>query len=359
MNDPLFNTLSLMRGPELKNRLLLAPLTNQQSEVDGTASEADFDWIERVARGGYSMIMACAANVQENGKTFKNQLGIWNDDQLPGLRRMADIIRKQGAVSSIQLHHGGFRAGFNLKGGKSVGPSDNLTYNARSLTRAEVHQLRDDFIGAACRAQKAGFDGAEIHAAFGWILSQFLSYTLNQRTDKYGGSRENRARLIFEIIEGIRKECGQDFQIGLRLSFERYGMDFEDILYVARKCLTEELIDYLDLAPWDVRFKLESGVYAGKRAIDVFAGLPRSRVKLGASGKLMNANDARRVLEAGLDFVMIGRAAILETDFPEKIKNDPHHTSPSLPVTEAYLRENGLSNDFINYMRYWDNFVSD
>jgi len=80
-------------------------------------------------------------------------------------------------------------------------------------------------------------------------------------------------------------------------------------------------------------------------------------VKLGASGKLMSANDVRGVLEAGLDFVMIGRAAILETDFPEKVKNDPHHTSPSLPVTEAYLRQNGLSNDFINYMRHWDSFV--
>lgn len=359
MNDPLFRPLSLMRGPELKNRLLLAPLTNQQSEVDGTASPADFDWIERVARGGYSMIMACAANVQENGKTFKNQLGIWNDDQLPGLRQMSDLIHTQDAVSSIQLHHGGFRAGFNLKGGRSVGPSDNLTYNARGLTRAEVHQLRDDFIAAACRAQKAGFDGAEVHGAFGWILSQFLSFTLNQRTDEYGGSRENRARLIIEIIEGIRRECSQGFQIGLRLSFERYGMDFEDILYVARKCLAEDLIDYLDLAPWDVKLMLESGNYAGKRAIDVFAGLPRGRVKLGASGKLMSANDAREVLEAGLDFVMIGRAAILEANFPERVKNDLNHTSPSLPVTEAYLRKNGLSNDFINYMRQWDSFVSD
>ena len=358
MNTALFHPLTLKRGPELKNRLLLAPLTNQQSHDDGTASEAEFDWIESCARNSYSMVMTCAANVQANGKAFKGQLGIWNDNQLPGLTRIADIIRQQGAVSSIQLHHGGMRAAFNLPG-YAVGPTANSAYTSRGLTQAEVGQLRDDFIHAAIRAQQAGFDGVEVHAAFGWILSQFLSPALNQRHDNYGGSVENRARLIFEIIEGIRLACRPDFQIGLRLSLERYGMRFEDIIYVARRAMREGKIDYLDLAPWDISKVMEEGEYAGQRAIDVFAHLPRGEVRLGASGKIMSASKAREVLDAGLDFAMIGRAAILQNDFPQRVRQNPDYVSPQLPVSAAYLSRQGLSKDFISYMRNWDGFVAD
>jgi len=354
----LFTPLTLPRGPELANRLLLAPLTNQQSNVDGTASDADFRWIESCARNGYSMVMSCAANVQANGKAFQGQLGIWNDEQLPGLTRMADIIRQHGGVSSVQLHHGGMRAGFNLPG-YAVGPSANAAYSSRGLTQAEVGQLRDDFIAAALRAQRAGFDGAEVHAAFGWILSQFLSHSLNQRHDSYGGSVENRARLIFEIIDGIRAACRPDFQIGLRLSLERYGMRFEDILYVAQRALQEGKIDYLDLAPWDISKVMEEGEFAGQRAIEVFARLPRGEAKLGASGKIMSAAKAREVLDAGLDFVMIGRAAILQNDFPQQVRQHADYVTPSLPVSAAYLAQQGLSPDFINYMRNWDGFVAD
>ena len=357
MKPDLFTPLTLPRGPELANRLLLAPLTNQQSHDDGTASDADFRWIESCARSGYSMIMTCAANVQAHGKAFKGQLGIWNDDQLPGLTRMADIIRRHGGVSSVQLHHGGMRAGFNLPG-YAVGPTANAAYASRGLTQAEVGQLRDDFVSAALRAQKAGFDGAEVHAAFGWILSQFLSPTLNNRHDSYGGSLENRARLIFEIIDGIRDACRSDFQIGLRLSLERYGMRFEDVLYVAQRALQEGKIDYLDLAPWDIDKVMEEGEFAGQRAIDVFARLPRGAAKLGASGKIMSASKARDALDAGLDFVMIGRAAILQNDFPHQLLQDPDYVAPDLPVTAGYLTHQGLSQDFINYMRNWEGFVA-
>lgn len=358
MKPDLFTPLTMPHGPQLANRLLLAPLTNQQSHTDGTASEADFSWIESCARNGYSMIMTCAANVQANGKAFKGQLGIWNDAQLPGLTHIADIIRRHGGVSSVQLHHGGMRAGFNLPG-YAVGPTANSVYSSRGLTQAEVAQLRDDFIAAARRAQKAGFDGVEVHAAFGWILSQFLSVTLNQRRDSYGGSVENRARLIFEIIDGIRQACRSDFQIGLRLSLERYGMQFGDIVYVAERALREGQIDYLDLAPWDIENVIEEGEFAGRRAIDVFTALPRGDVRIGASGKIMSAVKAREALNAGLDFVMIGRAAILQNDFPHQIREDPEYVTPALPVSAHYLSRQGLSPDFINYMRTWNGFVAE
>lgn len=139
--------------------------------------------------GGFSMVMTCATNIHEYGKTFPGQMGIYSDKHLAGLRKVADTIRKNGALSSVQLHHGGVRVNPEL-GGSSVGPSDIPSLGARALSLEEVEALRDDFVTAALRAQTAGFDGVEVHAAFGWILMQFLSPLFNNRDDRYGGSLE-------------------------------------------------------------------------------------------------------------------------------------------------------------------------
>jgi 2,4-dienoyl-CoA reductase-like NADH-dependent reductase (Old Yellow Enzyme family) len=345
------------RGHRLKNRMILAPLTNLQSHPDGTASDDDLAWIARSASNGYSMVMTCAANIQAIGQAFPGQLGVYDDKHMPGLARMADVIKQHGSVSSIQLHHGGMRGGLNQTA-TPVGPSANAVYGARALSTDEVRILRDDFITAAKRAERAGFDGVEVHAAFGWILSQFLSPTLNQRIDQYGGSPENRARLIFEIIDGIRASAGANFQIGLRLSMERYGMRLEDIRAVADHALKAKQIDYLDLAPWDTDKIVAEGPYRGQKLLDLFTSLPRGNIPVGASGKIMSAAKAASVLAAGCDFVMIGRAAILKNDFPAQAIRDPNYQPPSLPVTEEYLRGEGLSSTFIQYMRQWDGFVA-
>jgi 2,4-dienoyl-CoA reductase-like NADH-dependent reductase (Old Yellow Enzyme family) len=214
--------LALARGPALKNRFVLAPLTNQQSNEDGTASEYDVAWLARCAKGGFALTMTCAAHVQAVGKAFPGQLGVFSDRHLNGLARLAAVIGSNGSISSVQLHHGGCRA--RPDGGvQPVGPSDESSTGARALPIDEVEALRDDFVAAAKRTEKAGFDGVEVHAAFGWILCQFLSPTINRRTDRYGGDLQGRSRLIFEIIEGIRAECRPDFQIGLRLRWNVTG----------------------------------------------------------------------------------------------------------------------------------------
>jgi 2,4-dienoyl-CoA reductase-like NADH-dependent reductase (Old Yellow Enzyme family) len=146
-------------------------------------------------------------------------MGIYGDHHLEGLAHLAEAIRENGCLSAVQLHHGGYRARFHGTG-MPVGPSDHPVYSARGLSPSEVEQLRDDFIAAA---KRAGFDGVEVHAAFGWIITQFLSPTLNRRKDRYGGDLEGRSRLLFEIINDIRSSCRSAFQIGLRLSMERYG----------------------------------------------------------------------------------------------------------------------------------------
>lgn len=355
----LFLPLPLLHGPAMKNRFMLAPLTNQQSEPDGTATEYDVEWVSRAARGGYALTQTCASHILPGGKTFFGQLGIYSDEQLPGLRRVAEGIRAGGSLSAVQLQHGGHRVAPEL-GGVQAPASDDPHTGAKAMTTEEVGKMRDSFIAAALRAQHAGFDGVCAHGAFGFVLSEFLSPLLNTRQDEYGGSLENRSRLIFEVVEGIRAQAGPTFQIGLRLSVERHGLRLEDLRDLAAEAFRRRNIDYLDLALWDSRQVVQDGPNKGRTMLSVFTELDRGPVRLGTAGKIMTAQRAGELLDEGCDFVLIARAAILRADFPQRVAADPHYTSPALPVTEAFLRDEGLSPPFINYMRTtWPNFVAD
>ena len=353
----LFEPLSLARGPSLKNRFMLAPLTNLQSHPDGRLSDEEFHWLTLRAKGGFGLTMTCAAHVQAVGQGFAGQLGVFGDQHIEGLTRLARDIKAKGSVSSVQLHHAGNRSPKALVGAP-VGPSADEKSGARALSTAEVEGLRDDFIAAAKRAETAGFDGVEVHGAHGYVLAQFLSAEVNHRDDRYGGSLENRARIVFEIIDGIRAGCRADFQIGLRLSPERFGLKLAEIRDVAAEVLRQGRIDYLDMSLWDVAKEPVEEPYQGRTLMSYFTDLPRGDIRVGAAGKVMTAEQAARVLQAGCDFVMIGRAAILRHDFPDRVRRDATYQSPPLPVTAEHLRDEGLSPTFIKYMSTWQGFVA-
>lgn len=353
----LFSPLTFSRGPAMKNRFMLAPLTNQQSYPDGRLSDEEYNWLTKRATGGFGLVMTCASHVQPVGQGFPGQLGIFSDEHLEGLTRLAAGINERGALSSVQLHHAGNRAPKDLVG-TPVCPSDDPETGARGLILAEVEQLRDDFIAAAVRADKAGFDGVQVHGAHGYVLAEFLSPEVNQRSDHYGGSSENRARLLFEIIDGIRAACRAEFQVGLRLSPERYGQSPEEIIALASEVMRQGKIDYLDLSLWDVGKEPEEERLKGRTLLSYFTELPRGNVRLGAAGKVMSGPTARGVIEAGCDFVSIGRAAILRHDFPERVRADGNYVSPPLPVTVEHLLDEGLSDTFVAYMQNWPGFVA-
>ncbi|HEB91821.1 MAG TPA: NADH:flavin oxidoreductase, partial [Deltaproteobacteria bacterium] len=213
-----FDPMPFVRGPRMKNRFMLAPLTNLQSHPDGRLSEDEFNWLVMRARGGFGATMTCAAHVQAIGQGFPGQLGIFADEHVPGLSRLAKEIRANDSVALVQLHHAGMRSPAGLIGQTPVCPSENDETGARALTLPEVEELIADFVAAAGRAERAGFDGVEIHGAHGYVLGQFFSPTINRRSDRYGGTLEGRSRILFEIVEGIRRACRPDFIVGVRLS---------------------------------------------------------------------------------------------------------------------------------------------
>jgi 2,4-dienoyl-CoA reductase-like NADH-dependent reductase (Old Yellow Enzyme family) len=353
----LFSPLTLQRGPAWRNRFMLAPLTNSQSHPDGTLSDDEFNWLTYRATGGFGLVMTCAAHVQAAGQGFPGQLAVFSDAHLPGLTRLADEIRAEGAVSSVQLHHAGIRSPGALIGEAPHGPSEDAETGARALTLGEVETLRDDFIAAAVRAEQAGFDGVELHGAHGYILCAFQSPETNRRDDRYGGSAENRARLLWEIIDGVRAQTRPDFQLGLRLSPERFGLRFAEQLELARQLLASGRLDYLDMSLWDVFKAPVETDYAERPLIDWFAELPRGQTRLGVAGKLTSGADCRRALDHGADFAILGRAAILHHDFPHRLVADPEFQTVSLPVTRAWLRNERLGPAFVEYMNGWKGFI--
>jgi 2,4-dienoyl-CoA reductase-like NADH-dependent reductase (Old Yellow Enzyme family) len=349
--------LAFQRGPAMKNRFMLAPLTNSQSHPDGRLSDEEFRWLVMRAEGGFGLTMTCASHVQAKGQGFPGQLGVFGDEHLEGLSRLAAAIREQGSLSAVQLHHAGMRSPKELVG-DVVSASDDAETGARALTTAEVEALVEDFVAAAVRTERAGFDGAEIHGAHGYILAQFLSAETNRRDDRYGGSLENRARVIFEIIDGVRARCGPDFQLGLRLSPERFGLRLAEIRDLAQELMTQGKIDYLDMSLWDVAKEPVEPEHQGRSLLSVFTELDRGQVRLGVAGKINTPEVARDLLEKGCDFVLLGRAAILQHDFPARAR-EPGFRPVPLPVTPQYLADQGLSPVFVDYMRQWKGFVAE
>ena len=354
----LFAPLSLLRGPALRNRLVLAPLTNLQSNADGTLGEDEFNWLHMRAKSGYGLAMTCSVAVATDGVGFPGQLAAYDERHVTGLARIANVIRNHDGHSVVQLCHSGMRSPEDLIHAQPRCPSANEEFKAREMTLAEVKQSIADFVSAAERCARAGFDGVELHAAHGYLIGQFISSEINQRTDNYGGSLENRSRILFDIIDGIRSTCPRHFSVGVRLSPERFGMKLSEVRQIAQRLFDEEKIDYLDMSLWDVFKEPDEAEFHGRTLVDCFTDLKRGNVRLGAAGKIATGADCKRALEAGLDFVVIGRSAILHHDFPQKVRSNPNFEPTAAPVSSDYLRSEGLGEAFIGYMAGWG-FVSD
>ncbi|MEZ5957385.1 MAG: NADH:flavin oxidoreductase [Hyphomonadaceae bacterium] len=350
LTDP----LNLRSGATLKNRFVLSPLTNLQSNPDGVLSDDEYRWLTMRAEGGFALTMTCAASVQEEGVGFPGQLGFHDEKHLPGLTRLAAKINEEGSHSVVQLHHGGLRSMKNPKA-----PSADEKLKAEAMTLDEVQYSRDKFIEAAQRAERAGFQGAELHGAHGYLICSFLSPELNRRDDAYGGDPERRARFLFELVDGVRAATKPGFSLGVRLSPERWGIHTLEIRDVAQRLMNTDKIDYIDMSLWDVRKEPNDEALRGRTLASYFTELKRGATLLGAAGKIMSAQDCRDLLEAGFDFPLLGRAAILHHDFPKRVTTDPNFASRVTPVSAQYLRDEGLGPAFLNYMRTWAGFVED
>lgn len=236
----LLEPLLLRCGLRARNRAWLAPMTNGQSHDDGSLGDDELRWIERRADGGFGVVETCASHVSLDGQGSPGELGVYADALLPGLGRLASAIALRGAEGIVQIFHGGLRSPSSLTGHQ---PWSASTYqaagleSARAATKADIARVIRDFGQAAVRAHAAGFSGVELHGAHGYLLCQFLSATLNTRTDEWGGSLEGRARLLREATRAVRRAVPASFAVGVRLSPEdrgnAVGLDLDESIQVA------------------------------------------------------------------------------------------------------------------------------
>ena len=355
LNDP----VALAHGPALPNRLMLAPLTNQQSHPDGTLSDDEYRWLTMRAQGGFGLVTTCAAHVQANGQGFPGQLGIFGDLHLPGLTRLASGIAEAGSVGYVQLHHAGNRTPPALIGDTPVSSSDDPDTGARALTTTEVHEAIEAFVNAAVRAQRAGFHGVELHGAHGYLICQFLSPELNRRTDRFGGSLEARSRFLFDIIAGIRAACGDSFGLAVRLSPERFGMQLAEAVQLYEWLVADGGVDLIDMSLWDVNRVPGTEGFEGLSLAEIFTRLPRGAVRLGVAGKIQRPSDAQAMLDLGVDVAIVGRAAIVHHDYAAKAMADRRWEPLTPPVPLDHLLAEGVSPAFAGYLRDTFKMVAD
>lgn len=354
----LADPLGLARGPAWRNRLALAPLTNTQSHDDGTLSDDERRWLVARGAGGFGLVMTCAAYVAPAGQAWRGQLGIADDAHLPGLTRLAEELRGTGAVSSVQLHHGGRRADPALSGRPNQCPWDDPDKDAVAMSTAEVEEAVADFVAAGVRAERAGFDGVQLHGAHGYLIGQFLDPRQNRRTDGYGGSLEHRSRFLFEILTRLRAETGPDFQVGVRLTPEGMGIELAEGRELTAQVLASGLVDHVDLSLWDV-FMRPRRADQERLLIDHFTDLPRGDARLGVAGKVLSASDVAWCLERGADFVTVGTGAIVHHDFAARAEADPGFAAAPLPVTRDHLAAEAVGPAFVDYLAAgWDDFVA-
>ncbi|MFC8936220.1 NADH:flavin oxidoreductase [Rhodococcus sp. NPDC057135] len=351
--------LDLLRGPEWINRIALAPMTNQQSNADGSLREDEARWLEMRAHGGFGMVMTCASHVSPEGQCWPGQLGIWNDDLIPGLTRVASAMRDAGSRAIVQLHHGGRRANSDLTGLPVLAPFNDERTGARALSTTEAERIIGDYIAAARRAERAGFDGVEVHGAHGFLVGQFLDIGNIHRNDRFGGSFANRTNFLFDILERIRASTGPQFQVGLRLDPERGGIILSESTSVVAKVMASGLVDFIDMSMKDT-FKLpDEEEHAGRPLLEYFTELPRGDVRLGVAGHVLSGPAAQKCLDRGVDFVLIGTAGVIHHDFAQRVLTDPTFVSSPKPVTVEHLRREGVGELFIRYLTDdWVNFVA-
>lgn len=340
-------------------------MTNLQSHEDGSLGDDEYHWLVRRAKGGFGTLITCAAHVSLHGQGWKGELGIFDDRLLPGLSRLAKGIRDCGSLAIVQLYHGGMRAPEEVTGQMPVSPSgheitkrDGSLLKVRAMTENEILQTIEDFSAAAERAYKAGFTGVELHGAHGYLISQFLSKTFNLRTDQWGGNAANRARFAVACLEACRSRVPDHFLVGIRISPEDFGFA-EGIDIVESLDLCDQLVqsgaDFIDVSIWDAR-KRPNEMDAGPTVAEMFRQRIPSGIPMMVAGKIRTRQDVDHMLELGVDMVTVGTAAIGNPDWALHIK-DANYVPDAPPFSVVQLRERGLGDPFIEYMKRWKGFV--
>lgn len=338
---------------EIKNRICKTPQTTGLSNMDGSVSSRLVRCYEDLAKGEVGMIIVEYAYVDRKySKSASNQLGICDDEYMVGLGWLADTIKNNDCVPCIQIEHCGRQ---RFLGPPMKSASSNpwpLMYERygqaaipQELTIEEIHQLIEDFGKAAWRAKTAGFEVVEIHGAHGYLITNFLSPFTNQRTDWYGGSRENRFRFLEQVFKRCKEYVGEDFPLIVRLSgtdYEPGGMTIEDTIYYAKR-LEELGCAAIDVSGGDhhqmVHQVTPMQLSKGHNVWAAEAVKKEVSIPVFATGSITLPDYAEEILASGkADFISMGRPLLADPYWAKKAHEGcPEDISPCIRCNEGCL----------------------
>jgi len=327
-----------VRGLTLPNRLVVAPMC-QYSVDDGLVGDYHLVHLGRFALGGFGLVIVEATAVTADGRISHGDVGLWSDEHIPGLARIADFLRTQGSAAGIQLAHAGAKASSrrpwdgggpvtpeNARPGEAPWPTASASEvpigpgwpTPHALTAEELAGIREAFVAAARRSLTAGFDVIELHAAHGYLLHQFLSPLTNRRTDGYGGSPEARMRFPLEVAAAVRAVWPGDRPLFVRVSAvdgSHEGITIEDTVAFARE-LTALGADAVDVSGGGIGGGWEHPIGYGYQVpfaarIRAEAGIPTMAV-----GLIVDAGQAEAIVAGGAaDLVALAREAQDDPNF--------------------------------------------
>ncbi|MBN1290947.1 MAG: NADH:flavin oxidoreductase [Candidatus Latescibacteria bacterium] len=293
----LFETTTI-NSLTLNNRFVRSATWEGMANPDGSCTPRLNSLMEELAHGHVGLIITGYAFVSREGQAAPFQLGAYSDDLLPGLTEMTKSVHKAGGKIILQIAHGGLFAHSQLTGQEPIGPSVMMTEQGplgRAMTMGEIQRTVTAFTEAAVRAQKAGFDGVQIHAAHGYHLSQFLSPYFNKRNDEYGGSIENQTRIFLEVVRSVRNAVGEKYPVMVKINSADFldgGFNVDDMLQVT-KILENSGVDAIELSGGTIL-----GVYIGNFNI--------SFSRLGDSDVYYEEAAKRYKKEIGIPLMLVG-----------------------------------------------------
>lgn len=351
LNEP----LTFKRGLRLKNRVIMAPMTTMMSFYDGVVTKDERDYYA-LRSGEVGAVITGAANVQEDGKCWEGELGVYHDRFIPGLSKLAGTIKQNGTKAILQIFHAGRMTNSTILRGKqpvsaSAVPAERPdAERPRELTEAEIIALIGSYQQATERAIRAGFDGVEIHGANTYLIQQFFSPHSNRREDQWGGSREKRFKFINDLVDAVTDTVDNsnvnDFIVGYRFSpeeFETPGLRLDDTFYLIDQ-LCHKPLDYLHISFDDYQRVSISEEYQDKPILDYLYERIAGRIPFIGVGNIQTKQDADRVLE-NADLVSLGRALLIDPHWTQKVLNgreDLVRKDLSEYDREELLIENGV-----------------
>lgn len=341
MTANVYDTFTLPSGAVLKNRLVKAAMEENLANAEQLPDQALFNLYDAWAKGGVGLIITGNVMIDHLAMTGPGGVALEKESDLAPFKKLAQIGKQHDTQIWMQINHPG-RQVFKKMGGKVLSPSDvaldmgkhsNLFTQPKAMTENEIQDVIERFTATAKRAQDAGFNGVEVHAAHGYLIAQFLSPLTNKREDQWGGSLENRARLLIKVVKSIRNQCKDDFAVAVKLNsadFQRGGFDVDDALNVV-KMLEPLGVDVVELSGGSYEAPAMQGRTADQRTLAREAYFlefakniaDQTRIPIMTTGGIKRLPVAQQVIDSGVALVGLASALAFNPELPNHWQSVP------------------------------------